>query len=309
MDYKRILYLLIALAFSIESNAVERNGYIYTITKDPGAVVMNQTAVMTGRTAERYNESVWYCSTSSWVDNGLLTNLKGLSVNGNYGRCDYLYATGVNLTDIYQFEVSGITNVYLGSEDDRPVSCRISENAFKNSSKSITHLQLNKGIISIGNNAFASMKAGKIICKGTPPLLYGEPFNDTAYENVFVIVENNQLSNYKSSSWNKFKRLMSDSQYCFVLSFTRGCPQMVNVGESITLTANTSNSNLIWKSSNKEIATVENGVVFGHKVGKTTISATYINGSVATMEVEVIQPVTDLHILVNEQHVRTQFYH
>lgn len=78
---------------------------------------------------------------------------------------------------------------------------------------------------------------------------------------------------------------------------------MVNVGESITLTANTSNSNLIWKSSNKEIATVENGVVFGHKVGKTTISATYINGSVATMEVEVIQPVTDLHILVNEQHV------
>lgn len=303
MDYKRILYLLIALAFSIESNAVERNGYIYTITKDPGAVVMNQTAVMTGRTAERYNESVWYCSTSSWVDNGLLTNLKGLSVNGNYGRCDYLYATGVNLTDIYQFEVSGITNVYLGSEDDRPVSCRISENAFKNSSKSITHLQLNKGIISIGNNAFASMKAGKIICKGTPPLLYGEPFNDTAYENVFVIVENNQLSNYKSSSWNKFKRLMSDSQYCFVLSFTRGCPQMVNVGESITLTANTSNSNLIWKSSNKEIATVENGVVFGHKVGKTTISATYINGSVATMEVEVIQPVTDLHILVNEQHV------
>lgn len=305
MDYKRIFYLLIALAFSIESHALERNGYIYTITKDPGTVVMNQTAVMTGRTAERYDESVWYCSTASWVDNGLLTNLKGLSVNGYYGGCDYLYATGVNLTDIYQFEVSGITNVYLGSEDDRPVSCRISENAFKNSSKSITHLQLNKGIISIGNNAFASMETGKIICKGTPPLLYGEPFNETAYENVFVIVENNQLLNYQSSSWKKFKRLMSDSQYYFVPYFTRECPQKVNVGESITLKANTSNSNLIWESSNKEIATVENGIVFGHKVGKTTISATYINGSVATVEVEVIQPVTGLHILANGQDVES----
>lgn len=303
MDYKRIFYFLIALAFSIESHALERNGYIYTITKDPGAVVMNQTAVMTGRTAERYNESVWYCSGSSWVDNGLLTNLKGLSVNGYYGSCDYLYATGVNLTNIYQFEVSGITNVYLGSEDDKPVSCSISENAFKNSSKSITHLQLNKGITSIGNNAFASMKAGKIICKGTPPSLYGEPFNETAYENVFVIVEDDQLSNYKYSSWNKFKRLMSDSQYYFVLSFTRECPQKVNVGESITLKANTSNSNLTWESSNKDIATVENGVVFGHKTGKATISATYINGSVATVEVDVIQPVIELHVLANGQDV------
>lgn len=303
MDYKRIFYLLIAIAFSIELNAVERNGYIYTITQDPGAVVMNQTAVMTGRTTERYNENVWYCSASSWVDNGLLTNLKGLRVNGSYGGCDCLYATGINLTDIYQFEVSGITNVYLGSEDDRPVSCSISENAFKNSSKSITHLQLNKGINSIGNNAFASMKAGKIICKGTPPLLYGEPFNDTAYENVFVIVDDNQLSNYQSSSWKKFKRLMSDSQYGFVLYFTRECPQKVNVGESIALKANTSNSNLTWESSDMEIATVENGIVFGHKVGKTTISATYINGSVATVEVEVIQPVTNLHILANGQYV------
>lgn len=304
MDSKRLFLTLVAFAIVLSATALERNGYLYNINKVPGTVVMSQTATMVGRSSSRFSETVWYCSTASWVDNGLLTNVEGLNVPGGYwGKCDYLYATGPNLSHIDKFEVSGVTNVYLGSEDVRPVNCSISENAFKNSSKSIIHLQLNKGITSIGNNAFASMNTGKIICKGTPPLLYGEPFNETAYENVFVIVENDQLPNYQSSSWKRFKRLMSNSQYDFVLYFTRECPQKVNVGESITLKTNTSNSNLIWESSNKEIATVENGIVFGHKVGKTTISATYINGSVATVEVEVIQPVTDLHILANGQYV------
>lgn len=74
----------------------------------------------------------------------------------------------------------------------------------------------------------------------------------------------------------------------------------VNVGESITLEAtilpeDASNKNVIWTSSDENIASVNGGVVRGIKGGTATITATSEeSGSSATCEVTVWVPVTSV---------------
>ena len=49
-----------------------------------------------------------------------------------------------------------------------------------------------------------------------------------------------------------------------------------------------SSNNLEWESSNESIATVENGIVTGHKVGKVTITGS-VNGERNTYELQVVE--------------------
>lgn len=72
----------------------------------------------------------------------------------------------------------------------------------------------------------------------------------------------------------------------------------VAVGEQKALSYSISPSNgdpsLTWRSGDETIATVENGVVTGHKVGSTTITATAANGVSGSCTVTVTQPAVSV---------------
>ena len=58
----------------------------------------------------------------------------------------------------------------------------------------------------------------------------------------------------------------------------------LKVNETVTLTATilpetTINKEVVWSSSDSDVASVENGVVTAHKVGTVTITATTTDGS------------------------------
>ncbi len=82
--------------------------------------------------------------------------------------------------------------------------------------------------------------------------------------------------------------------------------EIVNIGEPLTLTANTlplgtTDNEVTWASSDEEIATVDrNGKVTGIKPGNCTIKATAVDGGFeATCNITVVQPATG--ISVNKQ--------
>lgn len=78
----------------------------------------------------------------------------------------------------------------------------------------------------------------------------------------------------------------------------------VNVGDSkqvtVTFTPSNSAAELTWKTGDASVATVENGVVTGHKVGSTTITATTASGISGSCTVTVEKPSTSVSLDVNE---------
>ena len=71
----------------------------------------------------------------------------------------------------------------------------------------------------------------------------------------------------------------------------------IKLNESVTLTATvlpetTTNKEVVWTSSDSEVASVENGVVTAHKVGTATITATTTDGSNLTATCEVTVEAT-----------------
>ena len=78
----------------------------------------------------------------------------------------------------------------------------------------------------------------------------------------------------------------------------------VDVGDSkqvtVTFTPSNSAAELTWKTGDASVATVENGVVTGHKVGSTTITATTASGISGSCTVTVEKPSTSVSLDVNE---------
>ena len=78
----------------------------------------------------------------------------------------------------------------------------------------------------------------------------------------------------------------------------------VNVGDSkqvtVTFTPSNSAAELTWQTGDASVATVENGVVTGHKVGSTTITATTAGGISGSCTVTVKEPSTSVSLDVNE---------
>ena len=74
----------------------------------------------------------------------------------------------------------------------------------------------------------------------------------------------------------------------------------LKIGESMTLTATTENvtGDIAWSSDNEEIATVDDGVVTGKKVGKVTITASF--GEVQATHEVVVYPEANSEITVGE---------
>lgn len=72
----------------------------------------------------------------------------------------------------------------------------------------------------------------------------------------------------------------------------------IREGEKVNLKATTipENLNITWTSSNPEIATVENGVITGKKIGETTIFARYDEEVYATCKVKILENDNDIAI-------------
>lgn len=308
---------VLSFAMSFTASATARNGYEYRIEYDKrGGVVMSQTAIQIGRASKSWTGKVWYCSDDIWYDNGLQTVLRGLDVTYSHynGECTTLYATGDLLEYIKKFDVPGLKTATLGSKRDRPILCTIKDRAFENSSKTLTTLFLTEAICSIGDYAFCNMTQGYIFADtysssdpyGKPldkaPTLQETAFNDIAYENVVVVVPDNEaLREFRNTNWKRFKHLITSEDLDVVFSFPKW-EYTVNVGEKCELAFNekVNKYKLTWASSDEEIATVSDGVVEGHNPGYATITATYVNGHAAQCKVHVIKPVpvTDLKITV-----------
>lgn len=84
--------------------------------------------------------------------------------------------------------------------------------------------------------------------------------------------------------------------------------EIVNIGEPLTLTANTlplgtTDNEVTWASSDEEIATVDrNGKVTGIKPGNCTIKATSVDGGfVAECSITVVQPAKE--IMLSKQNI------
>lgn len=58
-------------------------------------------------------------------------------------------------------------------------------------------------------------------------------------------------------------------------------------------------SDLVWRSSNPQVASVENGIVYGHRIGKTVIEASAPDNT-AKMEIHVTAPLKGLAFNVDE---------
>ena len=72
------------------------------------------------------------------------------------------------------------------------------------------------------------------------------------------------------------------------VAFAEGSEDLIEVGKTTTLTAQTNVDEAVaWSSSNEAIATVENGVVTGIKGGETTITAT-IDGVTASKTIYIV---------------------
>lgn len=76
--------------------------------------------------------------------------------------------------------------------------------------------------------------------------------------------------------------------------------------EAEALPNNATDKTIMWKSDNKEIATVaEDGTVTGHKVGKTKIICQAINGVTSEVEVEVFEILPE-KIEVDVNHIKLE---
>ncbi|MCD8195052.1 MAG: Ig-like domain-containing protein, partial [Coprobacillus sp.] len=74
--------------------------------------------------------------------------------------------------------------------------------------------------------------------------------------------------------------------------------QSIYIGRSVTINvtytpSTIGASNLVWESSNEEVATVTDGVVIGIAVGDVTITATTLNDLTATITLEVVAAPED----------------
>ncbi len=80
----------------------------------------------------------------------------------------------------------------------------------------------------------------------------------------------------------------------------------LNIGQKEALNAtilpnNTTYKNIVWKSSDINVALVENGMVVAKNVGSATISAITSNGKVAKCQVSVVKPVEALKPIVQQE--------
>lgn len=183
----------------------------------------------------------------------------------------------------------------------------IGEEAFW-SSENITEVTIPNSVVSIDNYAFSS-------CEGLITITLGEKVNNIGEEafidckrikNIYVYNEvppticNNTFEVYVNDAATLYvpagcKNVYSEAKYWkyFVNIQEMGIAESITldktevklkVNETVTLTATilpetTINKEVVWSSSDSDVASVENGEVTAHKVGTATITATTTDGS------------------------------
>lgn len=113
MRHKIIFLIMTLLSMPLlcfaYGGAVERNGYLYSLSQPSTTVVMDLYARMYGRAMSKNTETIWYCNDNYWMDNGLRVLLKTLDVSYDlrYGSAEILYATGQSFLPYLNFKFQG----------------------------------------------------------------------------------------------------------------------------------------------------------------------------------------------------------
>ena len=140
----------------------------------------------------------------------------------------------------------------------------------------------------------------------TPPT--GPEFPSTVYSKAKLFVPGSSIELYKEAEgWKEFINIY-DSSVVFPESIEFADSNVsINLNDSYQLNAiilpeDTTDKTIIWSSDNEEIATVtETGLVYGAKIGKTTITAKC--GEISAQCKVSVVPVEAEEIILNESNI------
>ncbi|GHT49600.1 hypothetical protein AGMMS49982_03390 [Bacteroidia bacterium] len=151
----------------------------------------------------------------------------------------------------------------------------------------LTSITIPSSVISISNYAFASCTGLTSVynLKYVPQSINGNVFDNIAIGNVYLyVIDNDSKAVYLSANvWQDFKQVLVVASVTD-LSLDKTTVSLV-AGSTLQITATVSpgtatNQNLLWTSSNADVATVDNtGKVTAVAIGTTTITATTLDGS------------------------------
>ena len=155
--------------------------------------------------------------------------------------------------------------------------------------------------------------------------------NQAFFANAYDTATSNEGESYTlfyGTTWTDFTKIFKNTNACIKgFTTTAGKPAIVNVekielnktndkvevGKNIALVANitpenATNKNIIWTSSNVNVAKVENGVVAGLKAGNAIITATTEDGNkTAICSITVEDPiinVTGIKLSINQKTIK-----
>jgi uncharacterized protein YjdB len=140
----------------------------------------------------------------------------------------------------------------------------IGTQAFHNCS-ALASVTLPASVTSVGNEAFAAITAGLTYKTDAVSVTYGKNvFKGTTVKKAVCKQSSTTYELLKDTA----KKLEYSGAYFDKLTAS------VNVGDELVLELNNAEGTISWKSSNKKVATVDNGVVSGLQAGTAKISAT-----------------------------------
>ena len=201
-----------------------------------------------------------------------------LGANGSASHYDNNSAktSYTETVDGYQLSITGGTNMYPGSRDAKGNSC-IKFGSSKNAGSCTINVPADVTSVVL-HVAKYKTNAATVTVNGTAYALTKNSDNGE-YDQITVDTTATKTITFAVTS---NKRAMLNTIE-FVVAGSNDTPSLtvlgnnlVTIGNTTTLEANLSNSDdeVVWTSSNDEIATVENGVVTGVAMGNVTITAT-----------------------------------
>ncbi|MCH5213682.1 MAG: leucine-rich repeat protein [Muribaculaceae bacterium] len=159
--------------------------------------------------------------------------------------------------------------------------------------------------VDIENTPLPNLKSIECV-SDIPPIISEDHFTIAQYVDLPVVVPDNAIENYrKAEVWKNFWNIMTKTDYeasipkDISLNYS---DLTLNIGENLQLTASlypeTASGNIIFVSSNEEVASVsEEGLITANSVGETIITAS-CGGISTTCTICVVNPINKAEQIV-----------